>query len=147
MTHTPSVDIGALHRRYNDEVMNEGKVALIDELVSIDHTNHSPPGPDLHGTEALKQYVAAVRAAFPDLHFTVEEQIVVGDRVAVRWTARGTHRGTYLGVPATGRVVAVSGLSIHHFIDGRIDESWDQIDMLGLLQQLGAIPGPGRASG
>ena len=120
MAITPSVDVGTLHHRYLNEVLNGGNLALIDELVRPDHVDHFPPGPDLHGPQALRQFIGATRAAFPDLHLTLEDQIVVGDQVVARWTARGTHRGPFMGVPATGRAVVVSGLSLHFFVDDKM---------------------------
>ncbi len=137
-------DLVALHCRYNDDVLSAGNLDLIDELFAPDYVAHAPPSPDRHGPAALKEFVAACRAAFPDLLFTVEDRRVEGDRIAVRWTARGTQRGEFMGVPPTGRQVTISGIAIHRVAAGRIAESWDYIDNLGLLQQLGAIDGPAR---
>jgi steroid delta-isomerase-like uncharacterized protein len=93
----------------------------------------------------LKGAVQLFRTAFPDLHFTIEDEIAEGDTVVSRWTARGTHRGEFMGTPPTGRTIAVTGMDILHFVDGRIRENWAAFDALGLLQQLGAIPAPAAA--
>jgi steroid delta-isomerase-like uncharacterized protein len=139
-TRQSSADLIALHRRYNDDVLNAGNLDLIDALFAADYVGHAPPGPDRLGPAALKGFVAETRAAFPDLLFTVEDRRVDGDGLMARWTARGTHRGAFMGVPATGRQVIISGIAIHRFAAGQIVESWDYMDDLGLLLQLGAIP-------
>ena len=77
--------------------------------------------------------------AFPDIHFTIDDMIAEGDKVVVRFTVRGTHQGDYLGVPPTGKQFAVNGIAIHRIVDGREVEVWDCVDILGMLQQLGAI--------
>jgi predicted ester cyclase len=80
-----------------------------------------------------------LRAAFPDLHFTVEAQIAEGDMVVTRWTARGTHRGKFQSVPATGRKIRLAGTDIDRIIGGKVVECWAHVDELGLMRQLGAI--------
>jgi predicted ester cyclase len=78
--------------------------------------------------------------AFPDMHYTVEDLIAEGDKVVCRWTVRATHQGEFMGVPATGKVVTWTGISITRFAGGKDVEDWESFDMLGLMQQLGAIP-------
>ena len=85
------------------------------------------------------------RHAFPDTQFTVDERIVDGNRIAVRWMMRGTHQGEFQGIPPTGKAVTVTGIAIHRFAGNQIQESWDCYDALGLLQQLGVIPTPEQA--
>ncbi len=135
-----------LHRRYNDDVINQGNLDLIDELFTPDYVDHAPPGPDLQGRDGIRQFVMMVRSAFPDAHFTVEDRIVEGNTLVARWTMRGTHQGEFAGVPATGKPVVLTGIAIHRFADDQIQESWDYYDALGLLQQLGAIPTPDQVS-
>jgi steroid delta-isomerase-like uncharacterized protein len=84
------------------------------------------------------------RSAFPDLQFTMEDQIADGDKVVHRLTATGTHRGEFMGIPPTDKRVRVTGVNINQFVDGKIVEAWGFMDMMGLMQQLGAIPGPPR---
>jgi predicted ester cyclase len=85
------------------------------------------------------------RSVFPDLRFALEDVIAEGDTVAWRITARGTHQGALMGIPPTGKPVAISALVISHFVDSKWAEDWVNIDTLGMLQQIGAIPAPGQA--
>lgn len=131
----------ALMRRGIEEVWSQGKFDILDELVASDFVGHMAPV-DNHGPEGVKQYFSTLRAAFPDLHFTIEDQIAEGDRVATRWTARATHKGEFQGVPPTGRQGVVTGITISRVADGKVVEGWTNLDELGLLQQLGVIPTP-----
>jgi steroid delta-isomerase-like uncharacterized protein len=88
---------------------------------------------------AMKQMMPAFWTALPDMRYTVEDLIAEGDKVVVRFTFRATHRGEFLGVPATGKVVTVTGISISRLAGGKVVEEWAEEDHLGLLQQLGAI--------
>lgn len=89
-----------LVRRGVEEVWNRGKYAILDELVASDIVVHSStPGDEIHGREGIKQFYTTLRAAFPDIHFTIEDQIAEGDTVVTRWTARATHNGEFQGVP------------------------------------------------
>jgi predicted ester cyclase len=83
-----------------------------------------------------------LREAFPDLHFTVEDQIAAGDRVVTRWAGTGTHEGEFQGIPPTGRKVRISGIDIDRFASGKVVECWPEVNELGLLQQLGVLPAP-----
>lgn len=129
-----------LHDRYNDEAINRGRLELIDQIFAADYVDHVPGQPDNRGPDGQKQFIAAMRGGFPDIQFTVEDRLVEGDQLFVRWTARGTHEGDYLGVPATGRPIKISGMALHRFANGKFQESWDHFDAVGLLQQLGAMP-------
>jgi steroid delta-isomerase-like uncharacterized protein len=81
-----------------------------------------------------------MRAAFPDTRMTIEDEIAEGDKVVIRWTIRGTHKGEYMGIAPTGKEVTVTGISVYRIERGKIVEDWSNNDMLGMLQQLGAIP-------
>jgi len=140
-----SADKVAVHRRYNDEVINKGDLDLIDTIFTPDHVDHVSGGPDIPGPAGLKQFVSMFRRAFPDAQFTVEDRIVDEDRIAVRWTMHGTQQGAFQGIPPTGKAVTVTGIAIHRFAGDQIQESWDCYDALGLLQQLGVIPTQGQA--
>ena len=130
-----------LVRRVVEEVWNRGNYAVVDELAASDIVVHaSTPDDDIHGREGVKQFYAALRAAFPDLHFAVQDQIAEGDRVVTRWLARGTHTGTFQGMPPTGKQVQMGGIDIDRFADGKVVECWPNADELGMLQQLGALP-------
>jgi len=80
----------------------------------------------------------------PDVHFTVDDIIAEGDKVAARWTSTGTHKGELMGIPSTGKKVMVTGIVINHFADGKIVDDWESYDILGMMQQLGVIPSPGQ---
>jgi steroid delta-isomerase-like uncharacterized protein len=132
-----------LIRRAVEEVWNGGNFDVVDELVASDFIVHAAlPEDEVHGPEGAKQYFAMLRQAFPDLHFTIEEQIADGDRVVTRWTATGTHTGTFQGIPPTGTRSTTSEIDIDRIANGKVVECWMQMDRLGLLQQLGAIPVP-----
>jgi steroid delta-isomerase-like uncharacterized protein len=133
-----------LERTLIEEIWNRGNFALVDKLVSPDFRGHSSsPETDTRGAQGYRKYYAGLRTAFPDIHFTIEDQIAEGDRVVTRWTARGTHRAEYAGIPATGRSGVIAGVTTDRIADGRATECWTSLDELGLLQQLGVIPRPG----
>lgn len=132
-------------QRAIEEVYNEGRLDVVDELVSRDFVVHVS-SEDFHGPAALKQYVATLREAFPDLQLTIDDQIADGDRVVTRWTARGTHLGTFQGIPPTGKRGSMTGIDIDRFVDGKAVECWTNTDDLGLLQQLGGLPEHGAAA-
>jgi steroid delta-isomerase-like uncharacterized protein len=131
----------AIARRVIDEIYNAGRFEAADELVAPNFVGHDPASPEpMTGPDGLRRQAEGYRAAFPDLRLTVEDEIAEGDRVATRWSARGTHEAELFGIPATGKQTTVSGITISRIIDGRIAESWISWDTFGLLQQLGAIP-------
>jgi steroid delta-isomerase-like uncharacterized protein len=96
--------------------------------------------PEVGGVAGLKVFNSTMRAAFPDWCSTKEELIAEGDQVAERWTGRGTHQGEFLGIPPTGKQVAVPGVVFYRIRDGRIIEFRGSFDMLSMLQQLGVAP-------
>lgn len=124
-------------KRYGD--FWKGDLALADEFIATNFVRYGSTG-TLEGLDNFKQFVKKLLFGFPDMHFTYEEIIEQGDKLAIRYTFNGTHKGTYLGVPATGKNLKVDGIAIYHFVDGKIQEIWDSLDLLGLLQQLGVVP-------
>jgi steroid delta-isomerase-like uncharacterized protein len=139
-------DNTVLVRRAIDEVWNRGNYANLDAFVAPDIVIHAgTPGTEIHGLEGIKQFYGMLRDAFPDIHFTVEDQIAAGDRVVTRWTATGTHGGEFQGIPPTGKAITLTGIDIDRFANGKVIECWPQADELGLLRQLGAVPAAGRA--
>jgi steroid delta-isomerase-like uncharacterized protein len=141
---TLAEDNKAVIRRLFEEVWNKGNFALIDEIVAPNFTNHDPATPDFgRGPEAYQQLATCYRTAFPNLQFTLEEIVAEGDKVAVRYTSRGTHQSELSGIAATGKQVKVTGTFISRLADGKVEESWVNWDALGLLQQLGAVPAIG----
>jgi steroid delta-isomerase-like uncharacterized protein len=133
-------DYKEMARRWYSEVMSEGKTEVIDELCAPDFIDHDPlPGvsADLAG---LKDFVAQIRAAFPDMQVTADDLIVEGDRLAVRSTIRGTHEGDFMGIPASGKRVEVSDYDFVRFENDQAAEHWGVIDSAALMEQLGAAP-------
>jgi steroid delta-isomerase-like uncharacterized protein len=115
-------------------------MAIFDELLAPNFILHNappnlPPGPD-----GFKVLIGMFRSAFPDYKDTLEDIIAADDKVVVRWTFRGTHQGEFLGVPATNKLATTHGTSIFRISAGKIKDDWTNIDLLGLLQQLGATP-------
>jgi predicted ester cyclase len=134
----------ATARRFFDEIWSRGDFDLVDELFAPEYVGH-PSGPEgiVRGPEGVKEYIGRLREGVPDLAMTVEDQVVDGDKVATRWTARGTHAGELLRAEPTGRTATVSGITIQRFgAEDRIVEGWTNWDMLGMVQQLGIVPQP-----
>ena len=126
-------------RRRVEEIWNQGDLAIADELIADDYLSNGRT----IGREGYKQFVAGVRAAFPDLRFTLDDLVAEGDRVAVRYTAQGTHSGTFMGIPPTGKRVTFTGIDLFRIAHGRMAEEWLMFDQLGLLRQLGVVPTQG----
>jgi steroid delta-isomerase-like uncharacterized protein len=124
----------ALVVRFVDEFWSKGNLAAADELMAPDVVIHQP---EVGGVAGLKAFNTTIRAAFPDWYSTAEELIVEDDRVAERWTGRGTHRGEFQGIPPTGKQVAVPGAVFYRVRHGRISEFRGSFDMLSMLHQLG----------
>ena len=139
----------ALVYRWFEEVWNQGREEAIEELRAPDSVGiglGETPIP-VHGTSGFKVFYHNLRSSLPDLRVTVEHVIAEGDLVAARIQVEGTHMGPGLGVPPTGQSVRFSGMLIARIAEGRIAESWNNLDQLGLLRQVGALPagvGPDR---
>ena len=99
----------------------------------------APPGTP-SGPQGIAAVITMFRQAFPDLHFTIEDQVAEGDKVATRYTFRGTQQGELMGISPTGKQVSIGGISIYRITDGKMQQAWIEYDMLGLLQQLGVVP-------
>ncbi len=127
-------------RRWVEEGWNKGNPAVIDQLYAPDYIQHEPPPETVNSSDALKQYASMLLTAFPDLHLTIEDLIAEGDKVVWRLNSKGTHKGPFMGIPATGKTASITGIVIFRLENSRIMEGWVNIDTLGLLQQLGVIP-------
>jgi steroid delta-isomerase-like uncharacterized protein len=134
-----SANIKELHRRLFEEGIADGNEAVIDELVAEDYVNYNWPAP-APGREGFKQVTRAFHVAFPDITVTLEDVVAEGDLVASRGVLHGTHRGEFQGIPATGRTVAVPYIDIWRLKNGQFTENWVQMDMMGMMQQLGVAP-------
>jgi steroid delta-isomerase-like uncharacterized protein len=131
---------GLVIERYFNELFNQGQVELVPELLHPDYVNRSPGSPDLpRGRDGVTIVVKALRAAFPDLEYTIEDMVIGMDAVAVRTTLRGTHRGDFFGLAATGKRVEVPQMTIEHFKDGKIVTHHRVTDELALQRQLGVV--------
>ncbi len=134
----------ANYRRFIDEAWNTGNLEVVDEIMTAGLVLHSPPGMP-PGRESMKQVIARFRQAFPDVCITVEDQIAETDRTVSRLTITGTHRGPFLNhsrtLMPTGNRISVQVIDIfRHDANGKLAECWSGFDLLGMLQQLGAIP-------
>jgi len=131
----------AIVQRLYQEVWNERKLDVIKAIISPSHALQSPniSGSSI-GPEAYKRNVLAFLAGFPDLRLTIEDTIAEKDKVVACWTISGTHKGDYMGVPATNKKILVDGITIHNIANGKIMDSYSNWDALGMMQQLGVVP-------
>lgn len=137
----------AVVRRWIEDFWNKDSPDLIEDLCATNYVVHgAPPGvaPDFEG---MKGAHVMHRSGFPDMHFTIEDMVAEGDKVATRFTFRGTHKGEWAGIPPTGKQVTMTGMEITRFEGGKYRETWLTLDMLGMMQQLGVVPPPGQARG
>lgn len=132
----------AVVRRFVEEFKNRANHDIVDELYAANFIHHFKDPRLPAGRQALKILGATVVAAFPDVHATIEELLAEGDRVVERTTARGTHKGEFNGIPATGRPVTWTEMHMYRLANGKIAELWSEIDFLSMLIQVGAIPMP-----
>jgi steroid delta-isomerase-like uncharacterized protein len=129
-----------LVRRLYDDILNTGDLDQADALIAANYIDHNPLGvARTPGLVGFKQAFRIFRVAFPDQHYTVEEIIVKADKVVCRFTMRGTHRGTFMGITSTEKKVQATGIDIFRIAEGKIVEHWGGFDRLGLMQQLGVI--------
>ena len=140
----------AVVRRWFDEVMTQGNISTVDLICMQCHpgftvingiVDNPPPGMD-----GVKELVKLFRNAFPDMRFNIEEQIAEGNKVTTRMAIHGTHHGDFMGIPASGKPVSFSAISIWEVADGKLLQERVNWEALGALQQLGTIPTPGQAS-
>ena len=126
-----------------EEVFNQHDVTRAEAFIATDAIDHAALPAQAPGLEGWKRARAALFTAFPDLHIALEEQIADGEKLANRFTMQGTHHGEFMGMPATGKPIMVTGIDVLRFAHGKIVEHWANADMLGMLQQLGVVPAPG----
>lgn len=135
-------DNAAIVQRFVDEVINQGRYEVCDEIVDEDFIELDPFPGQRQGREGLKEVIAMMRAAFPDINWVTEETISSGEKIVTRFTWTGTHRGDFLGIPATDRQVTVKGVVIDRLVNLRMTDSRILMDTFGLMMQLGVIPPP-----
>jgi steroid delta-isomerase-like uncharacterized protein len=129
----------AVMQRAFQEIMARGNVAAIDELFARDYVGHDTSGGSF-GRKEFKEGVVAMLSAFSNRQVEIADQVVDGDKVVTRWKATGVHSGDFNGIPSTGRHVSLTGISIDRVTGGKIVESWEVTDDVGLLRQLGLLP-------
>jgi steroid delta-isomerase-like uncharacterized protein len=126
------------------EFINTGSEKLAEELISPDAVFHVPGRPEpMRGPAGYLAVIGMMRSGFPDIQWTLEEMIAEDDKVAARFTMRGTHQGSFFGVLPTGKTIAVQAMNFYRLSGGQFIEERGQPDLLGLLQQIGAVPTPG----
>lgn len=129
--------------RFVEEVINQGRLDVCDQIVAENFIELDPLPDQQQGRQGLKDVIAMMRAAFPDIDWKIDETIAAVDKVVSRFTWTGTHRGAFLGIPATGKPVTVNGVVIDRIANGRMADSRILMDTLGMMQQLGVVPSPG----
>ncbi|HET9100994.1 MAG TPA: ester cyclase [Acidobacteriaceae bacterium] len=137
-----SHDNASIVRRFLEETINQDRLDTAAAFVWEDVVEQVPFPGQGPGLEGLKNVLRSMRTAFPDIHYSTEEQIAEGDKVLTRFEWTGTHRAEFLGVPATGRAVKVWGMVLDRLEDGRIKDTRILMDLLGLMIQLGVVPPP-----
>ncbi|MPZ16141.1 MAG: ester cyclase [Chloroflexi bacterium] len=126
-------------RRHYNEVMEQGKLEVVDQIFAPNFVDHDEDNPT-HDLAGAKQFFVMARSALPDNTTRVEDMVAEGDRVVARITVSGTHRGEFMGTPPTGRHITFPGIDIVRCAEGKIVEHWSLYDKMGLLQQLGVLP-------
>ena len=133
----------AIVRRFF-EVFQTGDLSTLDEVLASNFVDHNPFPDQQPGPAGMKELIGGMRATFPppppDMNVTVDDMIGDGDKVVTRWTGSGTHQGDFMGVPASGNKVTVTGIGIDRIEGGQVVEHWEQFDAMGMMQQMGAIP-------
>ncbi len=128
--------------RFIEEFKNKANQEIVDELMSPDFVHHLTDPRLPEGREAIKLLGQSIVAGFPDVHASVQDLLADGDKVIERTQTSATHTGEFNGIPPTGRQGGWTEMHIYRLKGGKIVEMWSEIDLLGLLVQLGAIPGP-----
>jgi len=133
----------AVSRRFTEELFVRKNISLISEFLDANTITHTTMG-DFKGHQGFKQFITPYWAAFPDLNLVNEEEIAEGDKVVLRQTVTGTHTGSLMGIPPTGKKFAVQEIVINRFMNGKVVETWALADLLSMMQQLGLVPPMGQ---
>ena len=133
-----------LRYKHIDELFNKGNLSIADEIISPDYVYYGHGGlEEDKGIEGVKRLVTMFRTAFPDGHFTIDDMVAEGDKVVVRYTVTGTHKGEYMGIAPTGKKINMKSAIFYRFAGGKQVEAWHISDRLGMMQQLGVVPPTG----
>lgn len=135
-------DVRTTARRAIEGAYNQGRLDGLDQLYTRDVVYHRPPLADIEGLGPLKEYITDFRRAFSEVRYTLDEITLEGEVLASRWAFRGRHTGRSpsMPIPPTGREVTITGCSMAHCVQGRVEEEWSHADWLGFFQQLNVIP-------
>ncbi len=137
-----SAENKAVVRRLIDEVWNQRTFDVLDDLFAADALVHDSGAPlPTRGPTCAREGIGAACAAFPDIRINIDDLFASDDKVVLRWSSHGTHRGELQGIPPTNRPMTMTGIAIYRFADGKIVEEWMNNDTLGMLRQLGVVPG------
>lgn len=126
--------------------INEKDFSFIDQLYDSSYLRHDPDSPQVRSREEYRKYLMGLCAVFPDLHFTVDDVLAEGDQVTCRFSITGTHQLPWRGLPATGKHVSLTGITISKIAANKVVEDWFNSDIFSLALQLGLIPTPAHAS-
>jgi len=129
-------EMKAKFRLVYDEILNKGRIELFDEICAPDFVKHGMQPGSTFGIEGSKRSILMLRNAFPDIIYTVEDMFGEEDKLVARWSAKGTHKGDFMGIPPTGKQVYFTGVEIIRHKDGLAVEEWEELDIAGLMQQL-----------
>ena len=134
----------AIAEKFFESAWNKGDWATADPLLDANVIDHSPVPGEAEGPEKFKEIVGMFRAALPDVHLTIDDEVFADDKVVHRWRIEGNHTGAPLfGIPPSGKPVFLTGITILRMANGKIAERWTHLDLLGLMQRLGMIPAGG----
>jgi steroid delta-isomerase-like uncharacterized protein len=135
-----SEEYKALERRMYEEIFNKKNMGAVEQFYATDWVCHpSPPGMP-PGLDGMKQWHKLMNSAFPDMQVKLDDMLAEGDRIACRWTSTAMHKGEFMGMPPTNKQVAITGVHIDRIAGGKIVETWNYSDMMGVMQQLGMKP-------
>ncbi len=132
----------AMVRKFFEVGPSKGDLTAADAILAPEFSLHTPlptPGP---GIEAMNNVITTCRAAFHGLNVTIDDIMADGDKVTARFTARGMHKGEFMGLPPTGKAITMTGIEIFRVKEGKITELWGEANLMGLMQQLGVLPVP-----
>jgi predicted ester cyclase len=130
----------AVYRRWIEEGINKKHVDLVDECVAEGYVFHGPGNVTANGPAGLRELVTGYLTAFPDLHITIDDLVAEGEKVVLKVTARGTHKGPLGDIAPTGRSVTITSINFTRFEGGKMIEDWQEFDELGMMRQIGAVP-------
>ena len=135
-----AMDNTGLVRRFTEEVWNKGNMSVCDELLSPKVKTRDPFFGDVDGLDAVKRQIQAFRTAFPDFHVSIDDIGAIGDKIYIRWTASGTHKGSLMGMTPTNRKATQSGISMNRIENGKFAEVVYAWDVYKMMEQLGLLP-------